>query len=264
MSMACTMDMSIIWDLFTNCIEAERILGNDPTFSARVEAARAKLYPLRIGSRGQLQEWFQDFAEDDVHHRHTSHLFGIFPGRQITPLTPELFAAARKSLEIRGDDGTGWSLGWKISFWARFRDGDHAYVLIRNLLRPVHNDTTINYGPGGGVYPNLMDACPPFQIDGNFAFTAGVSEMLLQSHLGELDLLPALPSAWPQGHVSGLRARGGFEIRRLEWQKGRLYHVEILSTLGGACRVRSEKAVVDFVTSPGEVIALNSELRRLP
>jgi alpha-L-fucosidase 2 len=261
MSMASTMDMSIIWDLFTNCIETARILGIEPDFAAKLEAARAKLYPLKIGARGQLQEWFQDFMETDVHHRHTSHLFGVYPGRQITPATPEYFAAARKSLEIRGDDGTGWSLGWKINFWARFRDGDHAYVLIKNLLRPVGNDAHTSYGAGGGVYPNLFDAHPPFQIDGNFAFTSGVSEMLLQSQLGELDLLPALPSAWPTGNVSGLRARGGFEVANLAWSGGRLTKVVIRSTIGGPCRVCYGGAVATVPTKAGQTITFDSQLK---
>jgi alpha-L-fucosidase 2 len=261
-SMASTMDMSIIWDLFTNCIEAQKILGSDREFSARVEAARARLYPLKIGSRGQLQEWFEDFMEEDTHHRHTSQLFGVYPGRQITPASPDFFKAARRSLEIRGDDGTGWSLGWKINFWARFRDGDHAYVLIRNLLRPVGDETKTSYGPGGGVYPNLFDAHPPFQIDGNFAFTSGVSEMLLQSQSGELDLLPALPAAWPSGRIQGLRARGGFEVVSLEWENGRLKRAVIRSNLGGTLRIRSGEQTASVGTLRGEVVVLDSTLRR--
>ena len=271
-SMAATMDMSILWELFSDCLDALRILGIEPELAARLETARARLYPLKIGARGQLQEWSEDFLETEVHHRHPSHLFGVYPGRQITPATPALFAAARRALEIRGDDGTGWSLGWKINLWARFRDGDHAYLLVKNLLRPVRDDGRTSYGPGGGVYPNLFDAHPPFQIDGNFAFTSGLSEMLAQSRLSiardgrasaEIDLLPALPAVWPDGSVRGLRARGGFELAELSWTGRRLGKVTVGSASGGSVRVRNGSRAVDLALRAGERVTLGGELTRV-
>jgi alpha-L-fucosidase 2 len=239
-SVAATMDMAIIWDLFGNCIAASGILGIDAELRAELAAARARLLPPQVGAAGQLQEWKEDWdlAAPERHHRHMSHLFGLHPGRQITQRdTPELCAAARRSLELRGDESTGWSLAWKINLWARLGDGDRAYTVLGKLLTLVSAGDT-RYDVGGGLYANLFDAHPPFQIDGNFGATAGIAEMLLQSHAGEISLLPALPAAWPRGQVQGLRARGGFMVG-IVWEHGRLTAATIDATRSGECRLRT-------------------------
>ena len=235
-SVATTMDMAIIWDLFTNVIESSQALGIDPGFRNTLIEKRSKLYPMHIGSKGQLLEWYKEFEETDLQHRHVSHLFGLHPGRQISMQTPAFFDAAKKTLDIRGDEGTGWSKGWKINWWARLLEGDHAYKLIRQLLQ--YTNTTAGSVHGGGTYPNFFDAHPPFQIDGNFAGTAGMAEMLLQSHLGEVSLLPALPTMWKEGMVKGLKARGAFEVS-MQWKDHRLTKAAIAALKGGKCIIRT-------------------------
>jgi alpha-L-fucosidase 2 len=241
-SIATTMDMSIIRDLFTNVIDAANELGGDNAFRDTIIAKKAKLYPFHIGKKGNLQEWYKDWEDPEPHHRHVSHLFGLFPGNQISPVnTPELTAAAKKTLELRGDEGTGWSLAWKINFWARLLDGNHSYKMLKDLLRATDVAGT-NYSGGGGSYINLFDAHPPFQIDGNFGGISGMAEMLLQSQDNEINLLPALPDAWATGEIRGLKARGNFEIG-ISWKNKRLATASVLAVAGGKCIIRSREPI---------------------
>jgi alpha-L-fucosidase 2 len=249
-----TMDSQIIRDLFSNCIEASEILATDGELRKQLVSARARLAPNQIGSNGQLQEWLEDWdaKAPEQKHRHISHLYGLFPSAQITPHgTPELADAAKVSLNTRGDITTGWAIAWRINCWARLHDGDRAYSILNHLFDPTR------------TYPNMFDAHPPFQIDGNFGGTSAIAEMLLQSQTGEIELLPALPSAWPRGPVTGLRARGGFEIE-MAWDGGKLTNVKIQSVGGRKAVVRYGSRTAQIELKARDAVRLNSELQRAP
>ena len=248
-----TMDHQIIRTLFRNCMAASEVLKTDETFRKTLKTKYVQIAPNQIGKFGQLQEWLQDNDDTTNKHRHVSHLWGVHPGDDITwETTPDLMKAARQSLIYRGDEGTGWSLAWKINFWARFRDGEHTMKMIRMLLRPASGN--------GGSYLNLFDAHPPFQIDGNFGGSAGIAEMLLQSQTKYIDILPALPATVPDGNVTGIRARGGFELD-YSWSGGKLTSLTIMSTAGNRCTLRYGEKTSSFPTQKGKRYTLNADLK---
>jgi len=235
-----TMDNQLVFDVFSNAIRSAAILGTDNAFADTLQTLIKRLPPMQVGRFGQLQEWLQDWDKENDRHRHVSHLYGLFPSAQISPFnSPELFEAAKNTLVSRGDKSTGWSMGWKVNLWARLLDGNRAYKLIQDQLNPAPMETS---GQNGGTYPNLFDAHPPFQIDGNFGCTSGIAEMLVQSHDGDIHLLPAIPDQWKQGSVKGLIARGGFVVD-MNWKDGKITYLKLKSSLGGNCRLRVHNAL---------------------
>ena len=253
------MDHQIIRSLFKDCIAASEVLQTDAAFRQTMQEKYKQIAPNQIGRAGQLQEWLTDKDDSSDTHRHVSHLWGVYPGTDITWDSAAVMKAARQSLLYRGDDGTGWSLAWKTNLWARFREGDHAMLMLSKLLSDAEGASS---GERGGVYPNLFDAHPPFQIDGNFGGAAGFAEMLLQSQNGPLELLPALPSALPEGAVHGLCARGGF-VADLQWKNHRLQQISIRSTAGLPCTLQYENNTVRFLTQKGKTYIFDGGLKKL-
>jgi alpha-L-fucosidase 2 len=247
-----TSDIAMIRELFNNMLQAASIAGDDE-LGSQIRQKLDALPPYRIGKRGNLQEWYHDWDDQDPRHRHLSHLFGLYPGHSISPeIDPEIFQASRRALELRTNNGTGWSIAWKIGLWARLLDGDMALDAIDKILYPVMLEGSEEYH-GGGTYPNLFDAHPPFQIDGNFGATAGIAEMIIQSKVNEITLLPAIPAAWPNGKVSGLRARGGYTVD-ISWKNAELQEAVIVPDQNGPFSISYGNKIIDLAGNKGEKV----------